>query len=39
MEEQPEIKPEALNKARLSNKLETLQKRNNYPGLEISEIS
>lgn len=34
MEEQPEIKPEALNKARVSNKLETLQKMNNYPGLE-----
>jgi hypothetical protein len=25
MEEQPEIKPEALNKARVSNKLETLE--------------
>ena len=34
MEEQPVIRQELMDQARLKGKLELLQKRNNYPGLE-----
>ena len=34
MEEQPVIRPEVMEQARINNRLEALQKQNNYPGLE-----
>ena len=34
MEEQPVIRQEVMDQARLNGKLESLQKRNNFPGLE-----
>ena len=34
MEEQPVIRKEVMDQARINGKLESLQKRNNYPGLE-----
>lgn len=34
MEQEPEIKPELLEKARVNHKLQILEKMNNYPGLE-----
>ena len=34
MEEQPVIRQELMDQARINGKLELLQKRNNYPGLE-----
>ena len=34
MEEQPVIRKEVMDQARINGKLESLQQRNNYPGLD-----